>query len=656
MFPLLLAGLVGIAGAVQPDARPALPAPLRDLPWAQLNILHTTDVHGWFGGHLQEPSFSADWGDYISFAQHLHKKADDEGVDLLLIDTGDRVEGNGLYDSSEPKGRYTFDILKEQHIDLICSGNHELYKQNSSENEYSVTVPDFKGNYLASNLDIVDPKTGKLVPLAPRYKKFTTKNQGIRILAFGFMFDFTGNANNTVIQPVEQTVKEEWFQKAIRDKDVDLILVFGHVVIRSKEYDAVFKSIRGEQWDTPVVFLGGHSHIRDYKVYDKKSVALESGRYMETIGFLSVSGLSSGHNEGKDIVPASLAGPKFARRYMDNNLFSMYHHSNTNSSTFPTGKGSNVSNAIASARAELHLNKIRGCVPQDLFVNRAPYPSNNSIFSWLEKSVLPTQLATSPRASVQGKKALVITNTGSVRFDVFHGPFTRDTEYLVSPFTSGFHYVADVPLKVASRVLELLNSEGSIMTDVAKEYGLEPWMLPEPEQMNSRRQKPNADSTENEYSNFESYAPTYFGDSIQAPLHPHKSTKDDEPTPFPGYTTTDDLGRDGDDTIHTPIKFYNVPNCIQATIGFDLDLNLDLNLNPKSSPTLVETKDENGDDVVVDVVYNEFIQPWVLLALQYLGHKVNETDTKIYLEGKTMTDVISEWVEGNWGNGGRECP
>lgn len=51
---LLLAGLAGITGAIQPDARPAQPAPLRDLPWAQLNILHTTDVHGWFGGHLQE--------------------------------------------------------------------------------------------------------------------------------------------------------------------------------------------------------------------------------------------------------------------------------------------------------------------------------------------------------------------------------------------------------------------------------------------------------------------------------------------------------------------------------------------------------------------------------------------------------------------------
>ena len=49
-----LFAFLGAAVAIQPDARPAVAAPLRDLPWAQLNVLHTTDVHGWFGGHLQE--------------------------------------------------------------------------------------------------------------------------------------------------------------------------------------------------------------------------------------------------------------------------------------------------------------------------------------------------------------------------------------------------------------------------------------------------------------------------------------------------------------------------------------------------------------------------------------------------------------------------
>ena len=207
-------------------------------------------------------SFSADWGDYVSFAKHLRDKADADGSDLLVVDTGDRVEGNAIYDSSKPRGKFTYEIAKEQHIDLISSGNHELYKADTAQGEYYHTVPDFKGSYLASNLDIYDPKTGTLEPLAPRFKKFTTKNQGIRILAFGFIFDFTGNANNTVVQRVEDTVKENWFKEALKDKELDLIIVFGHVDIRSPEYALLFSTIRSAHWDTPIQFFGGHSHIR----------------------------------------------------------------------------------------------------------------------------------------------------------------------------------------------------------------------------------------------------------------------------------------------------------------------------------------------------------------------------------------------------------
>jgi len=68
-----------------------------------------------------------------------------------------------------------------------------MYRKNASEMEFYKTVPNFKGSYVASNVDIYNPETGKLEALALRFKKFTTKNQGIRILAFGFLFDFKGN-------------------------------------------------------------------------------------------------------------------------------------------------------------------------------------------------------------------------------------------------------------------------------------------------------------------------------------------------------------------------------------------------------------------------------------------------------------------------------
>jgi 2',3'-cyclic-nucleotide 2'-phosphodiesterase (5'-nucleotidase family) len=43
-----------VALSAQPSAPKPIAAPMRDLPWGQLNFLATTDTHGWHGGHLQE--------------------------------------------------------------------------------------------------------------------------------------------------------------------------------------------------------------------------------------------------------------------------------------------------------------------------------------------------------------------------------------------------------------------------------------------------------------------------------------------------------------------------------------------------------------------------------------------------------------------------
>ncbi|KAJ9662243.1 hypothetical protein H2201_006173 [Coniosporium apollinis] len=555
---------------------------------------------------------------------HMRDRADADGSDLLLVDTGDRVEGNGLYDASEPKGLYTSDIFKEQDIDVICSGNHELYKQNSSKNEFHRTVPDFKGNYLASNLDIYNPETEKFEPLAPRFKKFITKNQGIRILAFGFLYDFAGNANNTVVRTIKETIREDWFQEAIRDRDVDLFLIIGHVPVRSPEYTLLFKTIRAVQWDVPIAFLGGHTHIRDYTTYDRKAAALESGRYMETIGFMSIDGLSTGGSSGIAPAPAK-KGITFARRYVDNNLFSMYHHSRKNESTFPTEHGRNVSALIASSRKNLELDKLHGCAPRNLWVNRAPYPSDASIFTWLEKHVLPEQLSSS--AERDGRPALAITNTGAMRFDIFKGAFTKDSTFLVCPFTSGFRYVKDVPYGAASKVLSILNNEGPIMQEVEEKHGLQSWMLVSPEQSAARRGSVPTDDKER----------LVRGAGQQVPLSESRGEKLDL---IPGYTTHDDAGDDGDDTLHSKIAFYNVPNCIQAPVNF-----------PRKNAAGVLQEPET-----VDLIYNEFIQVWVLQALKYLGEEYSSDDTEAYMEGKTFTDVITDWVSENWGTDGEVCP
>ncbi|QIW95258.1 hypothetical protein AMS68_000776 [Peltaster fructicola] len=580
-----------ISYAAQPSAPSAIPAPLRKLPWGQLNFLHTTDAHGWHAGHLLEASYSADLGDHISFAHHLQKRADEDGSDLLLIDTGDRVEGNGLYDASDPKGLYTYETIKHQRMDVICSGNHELYKASTSNFEYNTTVPAFKDSYLASNIDIRDPKTGELVPLARKFRKFTTKNQKIRVMAFGFLFNFHGNADNTVVQNVEDTIQEKWFQDAIRDKDVDLFLVAGHVPVRNGEFDLIHKAIREVRWDSNIAFFGGHTHIRDYKKYDKRSYGLESGRYMETLGFMSISGLSAQSQ--------SRASPIYERLYIDSNLYSLHAHSGQNRTTFDTELGRNVSAHIAEARKALNLDHAYGCAPQDYWLNRAPYPSNDSLLTWLETKVIPDTFR-------EKGPAIVLTNTGAMRFDIFKGPFTIDSTFLVSPFTSGFHTLKDVPYVAASQVLRLLNNEGPITLKELIAQG-------------------SADALEDPHAHVQPSEVHEYSLRDQVPLITHDKDL------IPGYTTKDDAGREGDDTIHQEIQFYAVPNAIAANIGFD--------------PALFRTTVVPD---TVDLVYNEFIENWILLALRYLGVKYAKEDAVKALDGATFTTIISEWVSANW--------
>ncbi|KAJ5961110.1 uncharacterized protein N7479_008260 [Penicillium vulpinum] len=576
--------------AAQPSSPDPISAPLRALDFGQLNFLHTTDTHGWLGGHLQEPSYSADWGDYISFTTRMREKAEAQGQDLLVIDTGDRVEGNGLYDSSEPKGIYLSDIFRHQHIDLLTSGNHELYKQNTSEAELLVTVPNFRGNYLASNIDIIHPTTKQLVPLAPRFKKFTTKNQGIRIVAFGFLFDFNGNYNNTVVQRVSSTIKEDWFQEAIRDKEVDLFLVIGHVPVHSPEYRTIFKAIRGIRWDTPIQFFGGHQHIRDYAQYDSKAFGLASGRFMETVGFMSIDGLASKASH------QSAVGPVFKRRYIDSNLFSYYHHTGLDKETFPTEKGLNVSRLIAKARTDLQLDTVHGCAPHDLWMSRAKYSDPNNIYTWLE-----TQVLGDVRDASRGDTPrLAIVNTGAIRFDIFKGPFTQDSTFIISPFTSTFRYVKDVPYDKAQLIVEVLNEQPQILsTDESSLTTLGPLeQLAYPEDVIAQ----NWPSS---------------GEQILM----------SGPDLVPGYTTKDDAGTDGDDTIHSPISFYRVPNCIQTLIT----------ANASETPK------------TVDMVYLDFIESKVILAAKFAGFDVDiAKESDVYMPHMTLTNLILDWVKKNW--------
>ena len=516
----------------------------------------------------------------------MKQKAESQGQDLLVIDTGDRVEGNGLYDASTPKGIYSSEILSQQGFDVITTGNHELYKQDTSEAEFNLTVPNNRGSYLVSNLKIIDPLTQELVPFAARFKRFTTKVQGIRIIAFGFIFDFHKNANNTIIQDVELCVKEEWFHEAIQQPDIDLFLIVGHLPVSSNEAKAIVREIRRYK-DTPVQLFGGHHHVRDYAIYDSKATGLASGRFMETVGFMSIDGLSTCTQ------PARLDELHFCRRYIDSNLFSFHHHTGLNDTTFPTEAGRNTSNLITTSRHALGLDTVYGCAPKSLWMSRVQYPSEDSIYSWLEQ-VIYDSFQVKNRS--HERPVFAIVNTGSIRFDIFRGPFTSDSAFILAPFTSGFRYLLSVPLTKAWKIMEILNRKSNT-------------------QLKTLVSETLADTKDT--SRFISLPQSQQVMSSEGLMI------------RPGYVTTDAGGIDGDDTIHSPIPLYDVPKCLGILVSPD-----------DATPNQV------------DLVYVDFIESKVTAAAKEVGLEVDVLHaSRTHLPSTTVSKLIVDWVRDNWSCG-----
>lgn len=77
-----------------------------------------------------------------------------------------------------------------------------------------------------------------------------------------------------------------------------------------------------------------------------------------------------------------------------------------------------------------------GTVPKDLYLQRSPYGSNDSVLTFLTSDLLPKTIVDPTR----NLSKIVIVNSGSTRFDVFAGSFTSGDNYIVALFLDGSQY------------------------------------------------------------------------------------------------------------------------------------------------------------------------------------------------------------------------
>ncbi|CCE88495.1 Piso0_002003 [Millerozyma farinosa CBS 7064] len=570
------------------------PAPsLRNLEWRDINFVHTTDTHGWYSGHLNQKQYQADWGNFISFTTHLREIAHAKGQDLLLVDSGDRHDGNGLSDATKPNGAKSLPIFIQQDYDILTIGNHELYEFENSKAEYEIVAKHYNSNYICSNVEY-EVSEGVFKSIGRKYKYFTTPMKGIRILALGFLFDFRRNNDHTRVKPISQVIEESWindlFSEFTPDK-VDLIVINGHIPVSHdwEELQTLHAFIRRFYPSTKIQYFGGHSHIRDFAVYDDKSTGLQSGRFCETVGWLGINtnvSQSSSNSEVKNT---------FTRSYIDFNLHSFMHHTGiTSFEKFTTPKGEHVSRQIKKARYELGLETVVGQVNSNYYMDYVSITHPKSIFKLLSDKILPTLKPTNDSIELSSERIIII-NTGSIRYDLYKGPFTLDTEYIVSPFRNNWVKIT-VPKKYAVGVTNVLNGGGYILNKEVDNLHLLP-----PQQRSSRSITPKIlDGSRNPSQKvFQSPELSY---SINEGVVSERKqlTK--------GYVTHDDFGDDGDDTPHRAVVTHKVPNVIESTC---LDQN-------------------SSDDTPTDLIFYDFIIPNIIWALHELGFEAEKSQVSFF--------------------------
>ena len=519
---------------IQPGAQQTLPQQIKDIHWGQVNILSTTDTHGWLAGHLLDENYSADYGDFADFVRKMKAKADVLGVDLLLADSGDLHDGTGFGDATKPNGKLTLPIFKQLPYDLLSIGNHELYTTEIANDTYRNFAPNWGGRYVTSNVDIYD--NGVRKPFSQRYAYFQTK-MGIRIMSFAFLFNFTGNSNASIVTPVGNVTREPWFQQQVRRTDVDLFLVAGHITLRgSTEWSLIYSAIRQYHPSTPITILGGHRHIRDAVAFDAAAIGTAAGRYCETVGWTTIDGLAPNVTKAKSpmgsgtikITKASSipginftqplsSNLSFTRQYLDFNRPTFEKHTSSLRQSFNTSYGTGISNNITSEISTLpQLFQLIGCSPDSYYLSRFPLTHPNNLFNYLTTTIFPAVVYAAGR-NTSAYPRIIMTNTGGFRYDLLAGRFTLDNAYQVNPYTNLWQYMT-APYGVAKNILANMQKDLVYKRQVA--------------------------------SNTTYNATTGLYQT-------------------PGYLTKDDFGSDGDNTIHYDQGYYDTPHYVAANVSIN---------------------------------------------------------------------------------------
>ncbi|KAG6816704.1 hypothetical protein H0H87_003679 [Tephrocybe sp. NHM501043] len=262
-------------------------------------------------------------------------------------------------------------------------------------------------------------------------------------------------------------------------------------------------------------------------------MALESGRYMETIGWMSAK---LDHKTMSSQNPGNIA---FSRRYLDPNRVTYEYHTGVKDTKFDTNLGLYITRGLKALAEKFGINFVYGTAKRDYTTNQSPYPSEGSQLTLFVENALPVALGiNNTRNNIPN---LIIVNSASQRFDIYAGPFTKNDQLTASFYPDRFLYIKDVRLSDAKNALSALNGG-----------------------------KPSASRRDSEVTQHQTKEEDlqYVDEIYRAWLHDMDDRGGVERRAAQnqtlGYVTTDSCPGVGDDTAHAPLPYFGLPKFVNS--------------------------------------------------------------------------------------------
>ena len=298
----------------------------------------------------------------------------------------------------------------------------------------------------------------------------------------------------------------------------------------------------------------------------------------------------------------------------------------------------------AMARA-WNLTDVYGIVPRDYYLDRAPYGDPSALLTLMSEHILPDVVRSSFPARANAS-SLIIMNSGSQRFDVFAGAFTKNDQYIVSPFRDAFLFVPDVPWYVARRLVHRLNELGAVHNEqpgavhpaqgdadpIFHQYLRHAfysyWLNRLSPTSASSTQSPVPSGRPASARRLEELLEQVETDGSMAEALPHLVGGSRGRSPSLGYVTADSCSGLGDDTVHTPIPYSDEqPDYIAA------------------QPVPLPSSDHDH----VDVIFADFIAQSILSLLNTYDARRHYTMADVSVWGNATTESLySSFAQLHW--------